>query len=97
MDKTPEDARNTFAALLNHVPPTMPATQSVLQLLLALRSVRQNDGDVSLEELTKLIGKVAATVAVAVATVEQRLEETDGRPGIGDSTWEAILTEFNFG
>ncbi|UXA09641.1 hypothetical protein KXD96_28195 (plasmid) [Mycobacterium sp. SMC-2] len=91
---TPDEARQGMRALLNHVPETMPATHSVLYLLESLRSVRGDEGDISIEKLHQVVSKFAATFSICVQTLENRIERLEGRPGINDSTWEAIMVEF---
>lgn len=72
----------------------MTATHSVLYLLESLRSVRGDEGDISIEKLHQVVSKFAATFSICFQTLENRIERLEGRPGINDSTWEAIMVEF---
>lgn len=92
-----DDARNAIRALLNQVPDTMEATQSALHLLSAIGAATEDDGDISPEKLLKTVSKLAMTLTACVVSIEQRLEEADGRPGLRETSWDAIFTEFDLG
>jgi hypothetical protein len=94
---TPDDARASFHAMLNQIPPTMAATQAALLTASTLKSVKGEDGEVSLEKLTKLVNQLAATVTVCVVELDNRIERLEGRPGISSDMLEAMLTEFGLG
>ncbi|EFG75280.1 hypothetical protein HMPREF0591_4843 [Mycobacterium parascrofulaceum ATCC BAA-614] len=94
---TPDEARDGIRALTNHVPETMPATHGVLNLFAALRPVAEDDGETSLEKLSQNIETLAATLTVCVITLENRLEQLAGRPGLPESTLDAIMGEFGVG
>lgn len=91
---TPDDARAMFSTMVNQIPPTMTGTVAVLSNTAGLGSVRGADGQIDLEELTKLINGVRATLLFSVVEVENRLEKLEGRPGISDGVLESIMIEF---
>jgi hypothetical protein len=95
---TPDDARAGIRALLNHVPATMAATRTALAVLAAVRTDAEDDKvEVSLKDLRQLVSKFAATFTACIVTLENEIEALNGRPGLPDSTWDAIMGEFGMG
>jgi hypothetical protein len=94
---TPDDVRAAYRAMLNHVPTTMVSSHAVLSMISSLGSVKGDDGEISVEKLHQLVGKLAATVSVCILTLDNQVERLEGRPGIPDDRLEAIMSEFGLG
>jgi hypothetical protein len=72
----------------------MDATQIVLQGLAALGSVRDDEGDISVEKLQQFTAKWVAMFAGCIVSLENRIERMQGRAGIPDDSLGRILSEF---
>lgn len=97
MAVTPEDAAAMFRAMLNQIPDTMLATQLVLANLATLKSVKGEDGEISLKELHEMLVVQKAVFAQCLVILENRLERLDGRPGVPDDALLAMMSEFGLG
>lgn len=95
---TPDDGRAMFAAMLNQIPDTMVVSQLVLTNLATLKSVRTDpqsaDSEISLEKLHHMLVVQKAVFSQCLIILENRFERFDGRPGIGDDIFNAIMSEF---
>lgn len=94
MDETPRDTHGAIRALLNQVPQTMTATAAVLVLLDQMQPAGGVDGVPSLQELHQVVGKVAASLVICATTLENAIERLQGRPGIPEGRFNAIVSEF---
>jgi hypothetical protein len=91
---TPDDARAAIRAILNQVPPTMEATQIVLNHLAALGSIRGDEGDISPEKLHQFTAEWAVTFMECIITLENRIERLQGGRGIPDGLLGDLMSEF---
>lgn len=94
MDISAEDARDSVTAMSNQIPPTMSATQAVLSLFATCNDLKGEDGKVSVDKLARMVVQAAATQLITVIELENRLERSEGRPGVSDQMIVAIFNEF---
>ena len=86
------DERSMFAALLNHIPATMQATRVVLSTTVKdSGKVLLPGADQVVYELTRHVSALNASVII----LEDRLEKSEGRAGLPETAFLAILKEFN--
>jgi hypothetical protein len=93
MFNTADDFRDASRSLLNQVPETMPASRSTLHLFSSISATRESTS----EKVNQYLASLTATFGVCIIELENRLEQLEGRPGLPDSTWQAIISEFRSG
>lgn len=91
---TPDDARASLEAVLNHLPPTMEASRQVVAQTLGLRMVSQDGRDEGPATQREVLNSLVTTLLVSVVVLESRIERLEGRSGIDARQLAAMMSEF---
>lgn len=81
-------------ALMNQIPPTMETSLVVLNQLATTSGVAGADQQLTLENLNEVVVNLKALLADCVITLDNKIEQLAGRPGIPDGLVSAIMSEF---
>ncbi|ORV86731.1 hypothetical protein AWC11_17030 [Mycobacterium interjectum] len=82
-------------ALMNQIPHTMEASLVVLNQLATTSGAAGADQQLTLENLNEVVVNLKALLADCVITLDNKIEQLAGRPGISDELVPAILLEFH--
>lgn len=91
---TPEDIRAGIQALLNQVPDSMGATQAMLVGFNRVRSVKGEDGEISVEKLHQLLMQTMAVFSYCILQLDNKVDKLADGTGITDGLLDSILAEF---
>lgn len=89
-NESPDGLPDEFKALLNQVPPTMQATRDVLFGMGTSVEASKKDAAQVFENLRPLLVGLAS----GILSLDNKLEQLDGRPGIAWGNIDTLLSEF---